>query len=114
MSNDSDSLDDDRLYHFRKIHLQQRSENDAKKIQNRGEGSKVGKATNVNRFCAEYDKLSKDDYSGENPIYSPAHFRRRFRMHRSLFENFLDDLVETNSYFEQKKDTLGLVGFRCI
>ena len=33
MSNDSDSLDDDRLYHFRKIHLQQRSENDAKKRQ---------------------------------------------------------------------------------
>lgn len=69
----------------------------------------------MNPFCADYDNLLKDDHAGGNPIYSPgAHFRRRFRMHRSLFENFLDDLVETNSYFEQKKDTLGLVGFRCI
>ena len=94
------------------MYRQQRNENDAKKIQNRGGGSKVGKATNVNRFCAEYDKLLKDDYFGENPIYSPAHFRRRFRMHRSLFEKILEDLVEANPYFEQKKqDALGLVGF---
>ena len=39
MSNDTeDSSDDDCFYHFRKIHRQQRSENDAKKKQNRGEG----------------------------------------------------------------------------
>ena len=84
MSNDTDSSDDDRLYHFRKMHRQQRRENDEKKIQNRGGGSKVGKATNVNRFRTEYDKLLKDDFFGENPIYSPAHFRRRFQMHCSL------------------------------
>ena len=106
MSNDTDSSDDDRLYHFRKMHRQQTSENDAKKIENRRGGSKVGKATNVNRFRAEYDKLSKDDYFGENPIYSPAHFRRRFWMHHSLFEKILEDLVEANPYFEQKKDAL--------
>jgi hypothetical protein len=63
------------------------------------------------RFRAEYDKLLKDDYFGENPIYSPAHFRRRFRMSRSLFEKILEDLVEANLSFEQKKDALGLVGF---
>jgi hypothetical protein len=90
MINDiEDSSDDDCLYHFRKMHRQQRSENDAKKIQNRGEGSKVGKATNVNRFRAEYDKLLKDNYFGENLIYSPAHFRRRFPMSRSYLKRFL-------------------------
>ena len=105
-----DSSDDDCLYHFRKMHHQQRSENDAKKIQNRGGGgSKVGKATNVNRFRTEYDM--GDDYFSENPIYSPAHFRRRFRMRRSLFEKILEDLDEANPYFKQKKDALGLVGF---
>ena len=97
-----DSSDDDCLYHFRKMHRQQRRENDEKKIQNRGGGSKVGKATNMNRFRAEYDKLLKDDYFGENPIYSPAHFRRRFRMHRSLFEKILEDLVEANPYYRRK------------
>ena len=75
------------------MHRQQRRENDEKKIQNRGGGSKVGKATNVNRFHAEYNKLLKDNYFGENPIYSPAHFRMHFWMCRSLFEKILEDLL---------------------
>ncbi len=66
-----------------------------------GGGSKVGRATNVNRFRAEYNKLLKDDYFGENPINSPAHFRRRFRtMRRSLFEKIFEDLVEANPYIK--------------
>ena len=32
-------------------------------------------------------------------------------MRCSLFEKILEDLVEANPYFEQKKDDLGLVGF---
>jgi hypothetical protein len=32
-------------------------------------------------------------------------------MRPSLFEKILEDLFEANSYFEQKKDALGLVGF---
>ena len=57
----------------------------------------------MNRFRTEYDKLLKDDFFGENPISSPAHFRRRFQMRRSLLEKILEDLVEANPYFEQKK-----------
>ena len=53
MSNDSNTSDDDCLYHFRKMHRKQRNENDAKKRQNRGGSSKVGKSTNVNRFRTE-------------------------------------------------------------
>ena len=37
-----------------------------------GGGSKVGKATNMNRFCAKYKKLLKNDYFEDNPIHSPA------------------------------------------
>jgi len=32
-------------------------------------------------------------------------------MRRSLFEKILDDLVSSDSYFSQKKDALGLLGF---
>ena len=71
----------------------------------------VGKASNLNRFRTDYDKLLKKDYFGENPIYLSAMFRRRFRMRRSLFEKILDDLVSSDSYFSQKKDALGLLGF---
>ena len=60
---------------------------------NKGGNSKVGKASNLNRFRTDYDKLLKKDYFGENPIYSSAMFRRRFRMRRLLFEKILDDLV---------------------
>ena len=44
------------------MHRQQKGENNAKKRQIRGEGSKVGKTTNMNRFRAEYNnKLLKDN-----------------------------------------------------
>jgi hypothetical protein len=49
----------------------------------------------VNRFRAKDDKLlTKDEHFGENPIYSPEQFRRRFQMCRSLLEKILEDLVE--------------------
>ena len=108
MSNDSDSSDDDRFFHFRDMRKQREN---AKQERNKGGGSKVGKASNLNRFRTDYDKLLKKDYFGENPIYSSAMFRRRFRMRRSLFEKILDDLVSSDSYFSQKKDALGLLGF---
>jgi hypothetical protein len=86
---------------------------EAKQERNKGGGSKVvGKASNLNRFRTDYDKLLKKDYFSENPFYSSAMFRRRFRMrHLFLFEKILDDLVASDSYFSQKKDTLGLLGF---
>ena len=79
----------------------------------RNNKQKVGKATNnVNCFCApEYNRPLKGDYFGDNPSYSPAHFRMCFWMRRSLFEKILEDLVEADPYFQQKKDALGLVGF---
>ena len=97
MINDSDSSDDDHFFHFRKMRKQ--SEN-AKQERNKGGG-----------FRTDYDKLLKKDYFGENPIYSSAMFRRRFRMRRSMFEKILDDLVASDSYFSQKKNALGLLGF---
>jgi hypothetical protein len=74
-SNNSDSSDDDRFFYFRNMRKQSEK---AKQERNKGGGSKVGKASNLNRFRTDYDKLLKKDYFGENPIYSSAMFRRRF------------------------------------
>ena len=52
MINDSDSSDDDHFFHFRKMRKQ--SEN-AKQERNKGGGSKVGKASNLNRFRTDYE-----------------------------------------------------------
>ena len=78
----------------------------------RGRRIKDGKVlSNLNWFQTDYDKLLKKDCFGENPIHLSAMFRRCFWMRWSLFEKILDDLVASDSYFSQKKDALGFLGF---
>jgi hypothetical protein len=102
MSNDSDSSDDDRFFHFRNMRKQ--SEKAKQERRNKGGGLKVGKAFNLNRFWTDYNKLLKKDYIGENPIYSTAIFRRHFLMSCSLSDKILVDLVASDLYFSRKKD----------
>ena len=49
-------------------------------------GSLPGKAPNIDRKRHVYSKLLLQDYFTDNPTYSAAHFRRRFRMRISLLK----------------------------
>jgi hypothetical protein len=51
------------------------------------------------------------DYFGENPLYSDAMFRRRFRMRRHVFLRIVNDLGVWSSYFTQRVDCTGRLGF---
>lgn len=49
------------------------------------------------------------DYFGENPVYSPSLFQRRFRMSRSLFIRIQSAVESYDPYFVQKRDAAGFL-----
>ena len=54
------------------------------------------------------------DYFGENPVYSPVLFRRRFRMNRSLFLRIQHAVEAHDPYFVQKKNAVGIDGLSSL
>lgn len=50
------------------------------------------------------------EYFTENPDYPESDFRRRFLMHRPLFNRILEAVTNYNHYFIQKPDGLGRLG----
>lgn len=55
-----------------------------------------------------------NDYFSENPVYSDAVFRRRYRMRKSLFLRITEAVTAHDSYFEQKYDAANVIGFSPI
>ncbi|XP_055961572.1 uncharacterized protein LOC126678954 [Mercurialis annua] len=55
-----------------------------------------------------------NDYFGENPVYSPSAFRRRFRMSRSLFICIQSAVESCDPYFVQKRNAAGLLGLSSL
>jgi hypothetical protein len=54
------------------------------------------------------------DYFAEFPVYGEEHFKRRYRMQRSLFLMIMDRVCECDDYFFQKRDVCGLWGLSSI
>ncbi|XP_058768837.1 uncharacterized protein LOC131642629 [Vicia villosa] len=51
-----------------------------------------------------------NDYFSENPVYTDAQFRRRFRMHRHLFLRIVETLGNHDEYFQMRVDATGKMG----
>ncbi|WVZ49381.1 LOW QUALITY PROTEIN: hypothetical protein U9M48_000748 [Paspalum notatum var. saurae] len=58
---------------------------------------------------AAHDQLEAD-YFSENPLYSDAMFRRRFRMRRHVFKRIMDALGQWSPYFTLRKDCTNRTG----
>ncbi|XP_022002638.1 uncharacterized protein LOC110900039 [Helianthus annuus] len=54
------------------------------------------------------------DYFADEPLYSEAIFRRRFRMSRRLFLRIADDLAAYHPFFTQRPDARGKMGFTTL
>ncbi|XP_031261670.1 uncharacterized protein LOC116119875 [Pistacia vera] len=54
------------------------------------------------------------EYFGENPVYSPNLFRRRFRMSQSLFLRIQSAVEAYDPYFVQKRDAVGFLGLSSL
>jgi hypothetical protein len=51
-----------------------------------------------------------NDYFSENPVYTDAQFRRRFRMHRHVFLRIVTALGNHDDYFQMRADATGKMG----
>ncbi|XP_022008076.1 uncharacterized protein LOC110907393 [Helianthus annuus] len=54
------------------------------------------------------------DYFADEPLYSEAIFRRRFRMSRRLFLRIADDLAAYHPFFTMRPDARGKMGFTTL
>jgi hypothetical protein len=76
----------------------------------KGGGSRQGKRPNKQRNRQLYHELLMKDYFNDGCTYDAKDFRRRFRMQRSLLLRILQDVVQRDEYFVQKRDACGLLG----
>jgi hypothetical protein len=107
------SSDEERYFSRRKQRIQQeQQQQQLARPRNKWGGSKKGKAPNIDRDRGNYHELLMKDYFVDNPIYDSKTFRRRFRMHRELFERIKQDLLqEHNNVWAQLQDPCGVKGF---
>ncbi|KAK1431382.1 hypothetical protein QVD17_07839 [Tagetes erecta] len=75
----------------------------------------IRKRVSLERDRAKANENLMKDYFVESPTYpDPNTFRRRFRMSKRLFLRIVNDLESDDSYFKQKRDARGLLGFTGI
>jgi hypothetical protein len=77
-------------------------------------GSRPGKRGNIDREREVGHERILKDYFGENPVYPPHIFRRRFRMQRSLFLRIMHEVCAYDSYFVQKRNAAGVLGLSSV
>ncbi|WVZ66066.1 hypothetical protein U9M48_015340 [Paspalum notatum var. saurae] len=76
-------------------------------------GSVVGHEVK-NRESEEVNAQIMRDYFNDPPLYGEEHFRRRFRMRKSLFLRIVEDVTVRNKYFKQKRNAAKKKGFTPI
>ncbi|XP_010501853.1 PREDICTED: uncharacterized protein LOC104779170 [Camelina sativa] len=68
----------------------------------------------INRDREEGHTWLWNDYFGENPTYTPAMFRRRFRMNKPLFERIVSTIENGVPYFRQRGNGTGRLGLSAL
>jgi hypothetical protein len=77
-------------------------------------GSRPGKRENIDREREVGYKRIMKDYFGEDPVYPPHLFRRRFRMQWCLFLRIMHEVCAYDSYFVQKRNAAGVLGLSSV
>ncbi|XP_073138263.1 uncharacterized protein [Henckelia pumila] len=60
------------------------------------------------------ERLYKEDYFADSPVYSEKDFRMRFGMRRSLFLRIVEALQMNVPYFLQRRDATGMLGLSSL
>ncbi|XP_024200461.1 uncharacterized protein LOC112203771 [Rosa chinensis] len=76
-------------------------------------GSIPGRIYKDRQRLQGHETLFKD-YFAENPVHEEGVFRRRFQMHRALFPRILAAVEAHDSYFVQKRDSVGSLGLSSL
>ena len=64
------------------------------------------KRIHIDRNREAGNALLVKDYFSNNPTYTNAQFRRRFRMRRHVFRRIVDGLEQWSEFFQQRRDAL--------
>ena len=75
-----------------------------------GEGSSPGKRGNIDRNVREGAERIYRDYFSAAATYDNAHFERRYRMPRSVFDRIHIAVVERDGFFRERADATGKLG----
>ncbi|XP_008227130.1 PREDICTED: uncharacterized protein LOC103326672 [Prunus mume] len=70
-----------------------------------------GCSLNVDRHRHSRGKNILEDYFIPNSLYPVSYFRERYRMQPHLFQEIMHDVCNYDTYFVQKYDALGVLGF---
>ncbi|XP_010445969.1 PREDICTED: uncharacterized protein LOC104728722 [Camelina sativa] len=68
----------------------------------------------INRDREEGHTRLWNDYFSDNPTYTQAMFRRRFRMNKPLFIRIVNPIENGVSYFRQTRDASGRLGLSAL
>ncbi|XP_019100967.1 PREDICTED: uncharacterized protein LOC109132946 [Camelina sativa] len=68
----------------------------------------------INRDRKEGHSQLWNDYFSENPTYTHAMFRRRFRMNKPLFIHIVNTIENGVPYFRQRPDATGRLGLSAL
>ncbi|XP_020262325.1 putative nuclease HARBI1 [Asparagus officinalis] len=68
----------------------------------------------INRGREEGNSRLYHDYFSDNPTYGANLFRRRFRMHRSLFLRIVEAVRDHDNFFIQKMDGVSKLGLSTL
>lgn len=72
-------------------------------------GSRIGRAPNLNRDALAGHQRLMNDCFVDVPVYGEHLFHQRFRMSRRLFLHIVTKLGESDVYFTQRNDVLGML-----
>lgn len=64
----------------------------------------------IDRNREEWLSQLFNDYFSNNPVYTDAQFRRRFRMHRHVFLRIITSLGNHNEYYQMRTDATTSMG----
>jgi hypothetical protein len=68
----------------------------------------------VNRDCEVAHFKLRHDYFGDDCMYHPSYFHRRYRMQMTLFLSIMHKLGETSPYFYEMYDVIGRAGLTVL
>jgi hypothetical protein len=105
-----DLLHNDDDYEIALLLLAVKVHEDHAKLLDRRRGSVMGCACIQRNRVLGHATLMQD-YFAEVPTYPPNLFRRRYRMHHSLFIKIVEDVEANSNYFKQWCNATGELGF---
>ena len=83
---------------------------DREKLMDQRRGSTIGQVTIYPNRALGHEHLM-EDYFHEIPTYPPRLFRRRYRMHRSMFVKIVNECEAASPYFKRRRSAAGIMGF---